>query len=120
MNADNFQECVGGICLSARICPFSVIVLIGSVLPNWCLGVTLFYYFRFLFVTRENYSGKSQRKLAYQDLILARVQRQYAITPLRHCTITPLRHYASMPVRQYASTPVRQLYKPQQYSLELS
>jgi hypothetical protein len=51
----------------------STIVSIGSVLSNRCLGVTLFYYFRFLFVTRENYSGESQRKLAYQDLTLARL-----------------------------------------------
>ncbi len=94
----------------------SGIVLIGSVLPNQCLGVTLFYYFRFLFVTRENYSGERQRKLAYLDLTLERLQRQYAITPLRHYAITPLRHYAitpvqqytRMPVRQYASMPVRQ------------
>ncbi len=63
-------------------------------------------------------------KLAYQDLTLARLQRQYvitplhyyvstpvrqyAITPLRHYAITPLRQYASMPVRQYASMPVCQ------------
>jgi hypothetical protein len=100
----------------------SMIMLIGSVLPNWCLGVTLFYYFRCLFVTHDNYSGESQQKLAYQDFTLARLQCQYAITPLRHYAIMPLRHYAitpvrqytSMPVRQYASTPVRQLYKPQQ------
>ena len=86
----------------------SMIVLTGSIQPNWCLGVTLFYYFRFLFVTRENHSRESQRKLAYQDLTLARLQRQYAITPLRHYAITPLCQYASTPVRQYASTPVRQ------------
>jgi hypothetical protein len=86
----------------------STIVLIKSVLPNWCLGVTLFYYFRFLFVTRERYSGESQRKLAYWDLTLARLQCQYAITPLRHYAIMPLCHYASTPVHQYASTPVRQ------------
>ncbi len=86
----------------------STILSIESVLPNWCLGVTLFYYFRFLFVTRENYSGESQRKLAYRDLTLARLQRQYAITPLRHYAITPLCHYANTPVRQYANTPVRQ------------
>ncbi len=79
-------------------------MLIGSVLPNWCLGVTLFYYLRFLFVTRENYSVERQRKLAYRDLTLAHIQCQYAITPLRHYAITPLRHYASTP----ASTPVRQ------------
>jgi hypothetical protein len=93
----------------------SMIVLIGSVLPNRCLGVTVFYYFRFLFVTCENYSGESQRKLAYRDLTLARLQRQYAITPLchyaimplRHYAITPLHHYAITPLRQYASTPVR-------------
>ncbi len=49
----------------------SPIVSIGSVWPNRCLGVTLFDYFRFLFITRENYSRESQRKLAYQDLTLA-------------------------------------------------
>ncbi len=49
----------------------SMIVSIGSVLPNQCLGVTPFYYFRFLFVTRENYSEESQWKLAYRDLTLA-------------------------------------------------
>jgi hypothetical protein len=86
----------------------STIVLIGSVLPNWCLGVTLFYYFIFLFVTRENYSGESQRKLAYRDLTLARLQRQYVSMPLRHYAITPLRHYAIMPLGQCASVPVRQ------------
>jgi hypothetical protein len=86
----------------------SMIVSIGSVRPNWCLGVTTFYYFRFLFVTCENYSGESQRKLAYKDLTLARLQRQYAITPLRHYTITPLRHYAITPLCHYAITPVRQ------------
>jgi hypothetical protein len=94
----------------------SIIVSIRSIRPNRCLGVTLFYYFRFLFATCENYSGESQRKLAYQDLTLARLQRQYAVTPLCHYAITPLRHYASMPLRQYAimpvcqyaSTPVRQ------------
>ncbi len=55
------------------------------------------------------------RKLAYQDLTLARLQRQYAITPLRqytstpvcHYAITPLHHYTSTPVCQYASTPLR-------------
>ncbi len=94
----------------------SMIVSIGSVWFNWCFGVTLFYYFRFLFVTCEIYSGESQQKLTYQDLTLARLQRQYAITPLRHYAITPLHHYAitpvcqyaSMPVCQYASMPVRQ------------
>jgi hypothetical protein len=86
----------------------STIVSIGSVLPNWCLGVTLFYYFRFLFVTHENYSGESQRKLAYEDLTLARLQHQYAITPLRQYASMPVRQYASTPVCQYASMPVRQ------------
>ncbi len=88
----------------------SMIVSIWSVLTNRCLGVTLFYYFRFLFVTCENYSGESQRKLAYQDLTLARLQHQYAITitPLPHYASTPVRQYASTPVCQYASTPVCQ------------
>jgi hypothetical protein len=67
----------------------STIVSIGSILPNQCLEVTLLYYFRFLFVTCENYSGESQGKLAYQDLTLARLQRQYASTPLRHYASTP-------------------------------
>ncbi len=86
----------------------STIVLIGSVLPNRCLGVTLFYYFRFLFVTRENYSGESQQKLAYQDLTLACLQCQCPITPLCQYASMPVRQYASTPLRQYASTPVRQ------------
>ncbi len=46
-------------------------------------------------------------KLAYQDLTLTHLQRQYAITPLRQYASMPVRQYASTPVRQYASTPVR-------------
>jgi hypothetical protein len=101
-------ENVGGICSSARIHPCfhdSVDWVRPAELVSWS---NTFYYFRFLFVTRENYSGESQRKLAYQDLTLARLQRQYAITPLRHYAIMPLRQYASTPVCQYASMPVRQ------------
>ncbi len=92
----------------------STIVSIGPVRTTWSLGVTLLYYFRFLFVTCENYSGKTG-KLAYQDLTLARLQHQYGImpernyasTPLRHYAIRPLCHYVIMPVHHYASMPLR-------------
>ena len=91
----------------------STIVSIGSVLPNRCLGVTLFYYFRFLFFTRENYSVERQGNLLTKILPLhffniSMPVRHYAITPLRHYTSTPVCQYASTPVHQYASTPVRQ------------
>ncbi len=48
------------------------------------------------------------RKLAYRDLTLARLQRQYAITPLCQFASTPLRHYTITPLYQYASMPIRQ------------
>ena len=100
VHADNFHECVGGTRLSARICPFfhdSVDWVRPAESVSWS---NIFYYFRFLFITRENYSEESQQKRAYQDLTLTRLQHQY--------TSTPVRQYASMPVRQYASTPVCQ------------
>ncbi len=75
----------------------STIVLIGSVRPNRCLGVTLFYYFRFLFITCENYGVERQENLLTKILLL----HVFNIS-------TPVRHYASMPVRHYASTSVRQ------------
>jgi hypothetical protein len=75
----------------------STIVLIGSVRPNWCLGVTLFYYFRFLFVTRENYSVERQGNLLTKILLL----HVFNVSmPVHHYAITPLRHYTSTPVRQ--------------------
>jgi hypothetical protein len=89
----------------------STIVLIRSVRPNRCLGVTLFYYFRFLFVTRENYGVERQGNLLTEILLLhvfnvSTPVRQYASTPVRQYAIMPVRHYASMSVRQYAITPV--------------
>jgi hypothetical protein len=47
----------------------STIVSIGSVRPNQCLGVTLFSYFLFLFVTCENYSVKRQGNLLTKILL---------------------------------------------------
>jgi hypothetical protein len=62
------------------------IVLIGSVRLNWCLGVTLFSYFRFLFVTRKNYGVKRQGNLLTKISLL----------------------HVSTSVCQYVSTPVCQ------------
>ncbi len=75
----------------------STIVSIGSVRPNPCLGVTLFYYFRFLFIIRENYSVERQGNLLTEILLL----HVFNVS-------TPVRHYAIMPLRQYAITPVHQ------------
>ncbi len=99
----------------------SMIVLIGSVRPNWCVGVTLFYYFRFLFITCENYWVERQGNLLTKILLLhifnvstpvrhyaSMTVRQYVSTPVRQYASTPVCQYTSMPVRQYASTPVRQ------------
>jgi hypothetical protein len=83
----------------------STIVLIGSVRPNRCLGVTLFYYFRFLFVTCENYSVERQGNLLTK-ILLSHIFN--VSTSVHQYTSTPLRHYAIMPSRQYASMPVRQ------------
>ncbi len=47
----------------------STIVSIGSIWPNQYLGVTLFSYFRFLFVTRNNYSVKRQGNLLTKILL---------------------------------------------------
>jgi hypothetical protein len=94
----------------------STIVLIESVRPNWCLGVTLFYYFRFLFITCKNYGVERQGNLL-TEILLSHVfnanmpVRQYASTPVRQYDSMPVCQYAStanMPVQQYASTPVRQ------------
>jgi hypothetical protein len=85
----------------------STIVLIGSVRPNRCLGVTLFSYFRFLFVTCKNYSVKRQVK-GYQDLTLARLQHEGVSTSVRQYISMSVRQYVSTPVCQYASMPVRQ------------
>ncbi len=54
-------------------------------------------------ICRQHVGGK----LAYQDLTLARLQRQYAITPLCQYASMPVRQYASTSVRQYANTPLR-------------
>jgi hypothetical protein len=93
----------------------STIVLIGSVRPNRCLGVT-FYYFRSLFVTCENYSVERQGNLLTEILLLhlfnvSTPVRHYASMPVRQYASTPVdvRQYASTPVCQYVSTPVRQL-----------
>jgi hypothetical protein len=108
----------------------STIVLIGSVRPNQCLGVTLFSYFRFLFVTHKNYGVKRQGNLLTKISLLhvSTSVRQYASTSVHQYVSTPLcgmaavRQYISMSVRQYVSTSVRQyamlpkLYKPQQRS----
>jgi hypothetical protein len=89
----------------------STIVSIGSVRPNRCLGVALFYYFRFLFVTRENYGVERQGNLLTEILLLhvfnaSMTVCQYASTPVRQYASTPVRQYASMTVCQYASTPI--------------
>jgi hypothetical protein len=100
----------------------STIVSIGSVRPNQCLGVTLFSYFRFLFITHGNYSVKRQGNLLTEILLLHVINmrasvhqyvstsvRQYASTPVRQCGCsTSVRQYVSTSVRQYVSPPVRQ------------
>jgi len=91
----------------------SMIVLIGSVWPNRCLGVTLFHYFRFLFVTCENYGVERQGNLLTKILLsyvfnVSTSVHQYASTPVRQYASTPVRQYASTSVRQYVSTSVRQ------------
>ncbi len=78
-------------------------MLIGSVRLNQCLGVTLFSYFRFLFITRKNYGVKRQGNL----LTEARV-RQYISTSVRQYVSTSVRQYVSTSVRQYVSTSVQQ------------
>ncbi len=85
----------------------SRIVSIGPVRPNRCLGVTLFYYFRFLFVTSENYGVERQGNLL-TEILLSHVFN--ISTPVHHYAITPLRQYAStsVDVRQYTSTPEHQ------------
>jgi hypothetical protein len=88
----------------------STIVLIGSVRPNQCLGVTLFSYFRFLYVTCENYGVKRQGNLLTKILL----SRQYVSTSARQYASTSVCQYVSMPlcgmaaVRQYVSTSVCQ------------
>ncbi len=75
----------------------STLVLIRSVRPNRCLGVTLFSYFRFLLVTHKNYGVKRQGNL---------LLRYYS------CVSMSVRQYVSMSVRgmaavcQYVSTSV--------------
>jgi hypothetical protein len=94
----------------------STIVLIGSVRPNQCLGVTLFSYFRFLFTTCKNYGVKKQGNLLTNILHLhiSTSVRQYVSTPVRQYVSTSVRCYAvwlqyvSTSVHQSASTSVRQ------------
>ncbi len=91
----------------------STIVSIGSVRPNRCLGVTLFYYFRFLLVTRENYGVERQGNLLTEILLshilnVSTPVRQYVSTPVCQYASTPVCQYTSMPVCQYASMPVPQ------------
>ncbi len=95
----------------------STIALIGSVRPNRCLGVTLFYYFRFLFVTCKNYGVKRQGNLLTEILLscqyVSTSVRQYVSTSVcqyvstRYGCSTSVRQYISTPVRQYVSTSVR-------------
>ncbi len=96
----------------------STIVSIGSVRPNQCLGVILFSYFRFLFVTCKNYGVKRQGNLLTKILLsrqyvstsvrqyISMSVRQYVSTPL--CSMAAVRQYVSTSVRQYVSTSVRQ------------
>jgi hypothetical protein len=102
------------------------IVSIGSIQPNWYLGVTLFSYFRFLFITRKNYGVKRQGNLLTKILLshqyVSTSVRQYASTPVcqyismsvhqyavwLQYVSTSVRQYISTSVRQYVSTPVRQ------------
>jgi hypothetical protein len=99
----------------------STIVLIGSVRPNRCLGVTLFTYFRFLFITRENYGVERQVNLLTEISLLhvsTSVHQyvsmpvcQYVSTSVHHCAVwlqylsTSVHQYASTSVCQYVSTP---------------
>ena len=78
-----------------------MIVLIESVQPNQCLGVTLFSYFRFLFVTCKNYGVKRQGNLLTETLLL----RQYVSTSVHQYVSTSVCGMAA--VRQYVSTSVR-------------
>jgi hypothetical protein len=96
----------------------STIVWIWSVRPNWCLGLTLFSYFRFLFVTCKNYGVKRQGNLLTKILLspqyVSTSVRQYVSTSVRQyvstsvCQYAIMRYSCSTSVRQYVSTPVRQ------------
>ncbi len=128
MHAYNFCKCVGGICSFFLKFVLVSTIVIGSVLPNGCLEVTLYSYFRFLFVTHKNYGVKRQRNLLTKISLLhvstsvhqyaSMSVRQYISTP--SCGMAAVRQYVSMSVRQYVSTSVHQyamlpkLYKPQQ------
>jgi hypothetical protein len=109
---------VGGICLSARICPCfhdSVNRVRPAELVSWS---NTFSYFRFLFITRQIYGVKRQGNLLTEILLLHQYVstsvhqyasmsvRQYAI--MRYGCSTSVRQYISTPVRQYVSTSVRQ------------
>jgi hypothetical protein len=86
----------------------SRIVSIGSVQPNWRLGVTLFSYFRFLFVTHKNYGVKRQGNLLTEISLFHVITSvcQYVSMSVHQYAI--VRYGCSMSVRQYVSTPVRQ------------
>jgi hypothetical protein len=94
----------------------STVVLIGSVRPNRCLGVTLFSHFRFLFITSKNYSVKRQGNLLTEILLshISTSVRQYVSTPVHQYVSTSVHHYAvwlqyvSTPVHQFVSMSVRQ------------
>ncbi len=105
----------------------STIMSIGPVRPNQCLQVTLFYYFRFLFVTRKNY-GVEIRGNLHTNILLLHVFNagmplwpvchygQYAITasmPLR-----PVCHYGQYAIT--ANMPLRPICHYGQYAITAS
>ena len=109
---------VGGICLSARICPCfhdSVNRVRPAELVSWS---NTFSYFRFLFITRQIYGVKRQGNLLTEILLLhhyvstsvlqyaSTSVRQYISTPL--CGMAAVCQYVSTSVCQYVSTPVCQ------------
>ncbi len=89
----------------------SMIVSIRYVQPNQCLGVTLFSYFRFLFVTCKNYGVKRQGNLLTKILL----SRQFASTSVRQYVSTSVCQYVSMSVRQYVSMPLCSMAAVHQY-----
>ncbi len=81
----------------------STIVLIGSVLPNRCLGVTfsitLDSYSSLVKIIVRKVSGNLLTKILLSHVFnVSMTLRHYAIMPLCHYAITPLRHYAITPV----------------------
>ncbi len=91
--------------LEEIVCPpdfflISTIVSIRPVRPNWCLWVTLLYYFRFLFVTRKKYGVERQGNLLTEILI----SHIFNVgTPLR-----PVCHYSQYSIT--ASIPLRPVF----------